>query len=118
MRTKMPDGVFCFVAPPGIESLEERLRARGTEDDEQIATRVGNAAKEMEAIGEPGLFTDVVVNDELEMAYCDLKSAVGRVHPAVVLPPPKPLVVAGPMGANKTAGGLTLLYSMSFSFST
>jgi guanylate kinase len=55
-----------------------------TEDDEQIATRVGNAAKEMEAIHEPGLITDVIVNDELELAYCDLKSAVGRVHPTVV----------------------------------
>jgi hypothetical protein len=27
---------------------------------------------------------------------------VGRVHPAVVSPPPKPLVLAGPMGSNKT----------------
>ena len=103
VRQKMPDGVFCFVSPPSIESLEERLRARATEDDDQIATRVGNAAKEMEAMHEPGLFTDVIVNDELEVAYSDLKAAVGRVHPAAVKAPPKPLVVAGPVGSNKTA---------------
>ena len=30
VRTKMPDGAFCFVSPPSIESLEERLRERAT----------------------------------------------------------------------------------------
>lgn len=37
-----------FIMPPGLEELGRRLRARGTESEEQIATRLRNAAAEME----------------------------------------------------------------------
>lgn len=37
-----------FIMPPGLEELGRRLRARGTESGEQIATRLHNAAAEME----------------------------------------------------------------------
>ena len=47
------------------------------------------------------LFTDVIINDEIDFAYGDLKTAVGRSHPTVVTAPPKPLVIAGPPGSNK-----------------
>ena len=33
--------------PPGLEELSRRLRRRGTESEEQIATRIENAAAEM-----------------------------------------------------------------------
>ena len=36
-----------FVMPPGLDELERRLRRRGTESEEQIATRLRNAADEM-----------------------------------------------------------------------
>jgi guanylate kinase len=36
-----------FIMPPGLEELERRLRGRGTESEEQIATRLRNAADEM-----------------------------------------------------------------------
>ena len=39
---------YCFIAPPSKEDLEKRLRGRGTETEEQIKTRLGNAAKELE----------------------------------------------------------------------
>ncbi len=37
-----------FVMPPNLEELRRRLTKRGTETDEQIATRLKNAAAEME----------------------------------------------------------------------
>ncbi len=36
-----------FIMPPGLEELGRRLRGRGTESEEQIATRLRNAAAEM-----------------------------------------------------------------------
>jgi hypothetical protein len=40
--------IFVFIAPPSIEELERRLRGRGTESEEEVATRIANARKEME----------------------------------------------------------------------
>jgi guanylate kinase len=37
-----------FLAPPGMEELERRLRKRGTESEEQIRTRLANASREMD----------------------------------------------------------------------
>ena len=37
-----------FIMPPGLDELGRRLRRRGTESEEQIATRLRNAAAEME----------------------------------------------------------------------
>jgi guanylate kinase len=36
-----------FIMPPGLDELARRLRKRGTESEEQIATRLANAAAEM-----------------------------------------------------------------------
>ncbi len=41
-----------FIMPPTLEELERRLRKRGTETDEQIGTRLANAAEEMRAWSE------------------------------------------------------------------
>ena len=40
--------VDVFIMPPNLEELRRRLMKRGTETDEQIATRLQNAATEME----------------------------------------------------------------------
>lgn len=37
-----------FIMPPGLDELARRLRRRGTESEEQIATRLRNAAAEMQ----------------------------------------------------------------------
>lgn len=36
-----------FIMPPGLDELARRLRRRGTESEEQISTRIRNAADEM-----------------------------------------------------------------------
>lgn len=72
-RAKSLLAKYVFVAPPSLAELESRLRGRGTETEEAIATRLGNAKKEIDAKDEPGLFDAVIVNDDLEKAYGELK---------------------------------------------
>lgn len=57
--------VSIFVAPPSLEELERRLRGRGTDDDDTIALRLKNAAKEMAAIES---YEYLVINDALDDA--------------------------------------------------
>jgi len=62
-----------FVAPPSLEVLEQRLRGRGTESEDQIAQRLAKA--EWELTQAPG-FDRVVVNDELDRAEAEALSAI------------------------------------------
>eukprot|EP00177_Eucheuma_denticulatum_P008559 GFKZ01015584.1.p1 GENE.GFKZ01015584.1~~GFKZ01015584.1.p1 ORF type:complete len:199 (+),score=54.38 GFKZ01015584.1:360-956(+) len=64
---------YVFIAPPSMEELEKRLRGRGTEKEEMVVMRLANAKREMEAMEEVGLFDKVVVNDELNRAYEEIK---------------------------------------------
>lgn len=65
--------VSIFVAPPSLEELERRLRGRGTESDETIAVRLGNAAREMAAASK---YQYLVINDVLEEAVATLKAVL------------------------------------------
>jgi guanylate kinase len=72
VRSKVPDGLFIFLAPPSLTELEERLVGRGTETDEVIASRLNAARQELEMMN---LYDYVVVNDEVEKA-CDRINAI------------------------------------------
>lgn len=65
--------VFVFLVPSSLARLEERLRARGTETEEQIADRLAVAAREMEALD---AFDYLVINDDLETAAAELCAIV------------------------------------------
>ena len=67
---------FLFLAPPSVEELEQRLRGRGTENEESLGKRLKQAEKEMEYAKEEGSHDKVVVNDDLEKAYTDLEEWV------------------------------------------
>lgn len=45
-----------FVKTPTIEDLKNRLIARGTETEETLAKRIGNAEKEMQTAFDSGIF--------------------------------------------------------------
>ncbi|CAN8061559.1 unnamed protein product [Agarophyton chilense] len=67
---------YVFVAPPSLAELENRLRGRGTETEDAIVIRLGNAHTEIDAKDEPGLFDVVLVNDSLDVAYAQLKDVL------------------------------------------
>ena len=58
-----PDIVRVFVLPPSMEELERRLRDRGTDSDEVIASRMERAAAEISHWAE---YDYVLINDDAE----------------------------------------------------
>lgn len=67
---------FVFIAPPSLEELERRLRGRGTETEESVQRRLAQAKKELEFAQQPGVHDRVIVNDNLDRAYEELKEWV------------------------------------------
>lgn len=67
---------FLFLAPPSIEELERRLRGRGTETEDSLRKRLDQATHELEYSREPGAHDKIVVNDNLEQAYGELREWV------------------------------------------
>ena len=70
---------FVFVAPPSLEVLEARLRARGTETEEKLQKRLDSAVAEMRYAREPGAHDFVVVNDDAEKAYREFEGVFLRI---------------------------------------
>ena len=65
-----PDIVRVFILPPSMAELERRLRARGTDSDEVIASRMERAAAEISHWAE---YDYVLVNEDKE-------TCLGKVH--------------------------------------
>ena len=70
------DAVGIFVMPPSAAALESRLRARGTDDDSQIARRLARVREEVTAAREVGVYDYLIVNDDRERAAAELLSII------------------------------------------
>lgn len=64
--------VYLFIAPPSLQTLEQRLRGRNTENEEAIQKRLANAKTEVEYGLQEGNFDAVLVNDDLERCFEEL----------------------------------------------
>ncbi|HWH17455.1 MAG TPA: guanylate kinase [Allosphingosinicella sp.] len=58
-----PDIVRVFILPPSMDELERRLRSRGTDSDQVIASRMARAAAEISHWAE---YDYVFINDDAE----------------------------------------------------
>jgi guanylate kinase len=65
-----PDIVRVFILPPSMAELERRLRARGTDSDEVIASRMSRAAAEISHWAE---YDYVLINE-------DAQACLAKVH--------------------------------------
>lgn len=63
VKRSMEDGVFIFLLPPEIRDLEERIRHRATENEEEIRTRLKNAGKDLAMMHD---YDYAVINDQVE----------------------------------------------------
>jgi guanylate kinase len=63
------DVVRVFLLPPSIESLEARLRARGTDSNEVIEGRMARAQAE---ISHWDGYDYVVINDDIEQCFAEV----------------------------------------------
>ena len=73
VRERRSDARSIFLLPPSMKVLEERLRARGTDSDQQIAGRLDRAGIEVE---ETASFDYAVVNEELERCVAEVLEVV------------------------------------------
>ena len=85
VKARFPQACFIFVLPPDREALEERLLKRGTEQGEDIETRLENA---MEELREASWYDYLIINDDLNGAVEALKAVIlaARYRRQVVLP--------------------------------
>ena len=63
VKKMMPEALLVFITPPSAKELEARLRGRGTETEEVIASRMARAIQEAEGCE---VYDYLVVNDKLE----------------------------------------------------
>jgi len=75
LKELYPEARLVFIAPPSLAALERRLRARGSESEEQIGIRLERSRLELELADR---FDCRVVNDELETSYRDLLACLGE----------------------------------------
>ena len=71
LSLSLPEARFVFILPPSMDELERRLRGRGTDSEEAIRIRLSNARTE---IMSSHWFDAIIVNDDLEKAYDQLRS--------------------------------------------
>jgi guanylate kinase len=69
----VPDSIWIFILPPSIQSLEDRLRKRGQDDEATILKRVAAARQELAHVGEANY---LVVNDLFEAALFELRQII------------------------------------------
>lgn len=67
------DAITVFLLPPSFKVLEDRLRGRGTEDEETIGKRMEQARNEVLRASE---FDYIVTNDDLEAATDRIASII------------------------------------------
>jgi guanylate kinase len=65
--------VYVFLSPSTLEYLAERLRARASESEAEIAERLRVAEREMDALA---VFDYLVINDDFDDAVAELRSII------------------------------------------
>ena len=73
IKKMYPDSVGVFLLPPSMEVLENRLRSRGTEDEEDIQRRLEIARNEIRKSVDYDYF---VVNEDIDCASDDVLTII------------------------------------------
>ena len=69
VRKHYPEVVSVFIVPPSVETLEQRLRDRGQDDEATIARRMQGAKDELAHQDE---YDHIIVNDDFDTALAEL----------------------------------------------
>ncbi|MFA5843470.1 MAG: guanylate kinase [Coriobacteriia bacterium] len=70
---RMPEAVTVFIVAPSREELARRIRQRGAETEDQVATRLETAERELSLVG---TYDYVVMNDDVLQALRRLEEIV------------------------------------------
>lgn len=75
VRMKKPSVTTIFISPPSKDELEKRLRGRGQDSDDVIASRMAQAQAECSHFQE---FDYIIINDDFDQALVDLTTIVNN----------------------------------------
>ncbi|MEW6989788.1 guanylate kinase [Colwelliaceae bacterium 6441] len=75
VRMKKPDVTTIFISPPSKQELANRLRSRGQDSEETIASRMAQAQAECSHYQE---FDYIIINDDFDQALTDLTTIVNN----------------------------------------
>ena len=73
LKQTLPESHLVFLFPPSFDTLEQRLRSRGLDDEKVIRSRLEVARTEILAYGE---YDYLIVNKDIEQAVSELKSII------------------------------------------
>jgi len=77
VKKQIPSAEGVFILPPSEESLLDRLRSRGQDDEQTILRRYGRAKEEIGSAKAGGVYDHFVVNDEFDRALGELMEIAG-----------------------------------------
>lgn len=77
VKEKYQDAIMVFIMPPSLEELKNRIVGRGTETEESIKRRLGEALNEIHMADK---YDYMVVNDDLAEAVADFEKIVDAEH--------------------------------------
>ncbi len=73
LKNRLELSVMIFIIPPSLEILEQRLRNRKTDSEEQIKIRLANAIGEL---AQYGIYDYIIINDNISEAVNNFKTIV------------------------------------------
>ena len=77
VHEKMPDAVKIFIIPPSLETLEKRLKGRGTDTERAIEARLIRAQQEYQ---EADFYDYLIINDDADKAAKELSAIILAEH--------------------------------------
>ena len=73
IKKNYPEGVFIFILPPSLTELKNRIKGRGSETEETMARRLGEALTEIRCIDK---YDYRVINEELDVAIDRVRAII------------------------------------------
>ena len=73
VKRRRTEAILVFVMPPSLDELTQRLEHRATETGENIEFRLSRAEEEM---AQSHQFDHVIINDDLDTAFQELKRII------------------------------------------
>jgi guanylate kinase len=80
IKKAYPEAVFIFILPPSMEELRKRITGRGSETEESLKRRLGEALNEISYVDK---YDYIVINGELGDAVRRVTSIIAAEHSRV-----------------------------------
>jgi guanylate kinase len=78
VRYQYPDALMLFILPPNEQTLLQRLRDRGRDDDDDVIRRYRAAKREIHMAKGSRAFDYMVFNDKLDRAVKEIQNVINN----------------------------------------